>query len=260
MWIDSHCHLDQLDMPIERVLARARQAGVHTVVTICTQPSEWPTVKEYIERFDQVYAAVGLHPMLVDQDYVATYEQMLSWLDHPKVVAIGETGLDYYYSKTFAAEQQKSFRHHLEVSARTGLPVVIHTRAADEDTLALVGKGPVKGILHCFSHNAAMAQGALAAGLHISVSGIATFGKSEEIRAALKDVPLNRLLIETDAPYLAPHPRRGKTNEPSFLPHTAACLAEIKGVDIFTLASMIGDNFYNLFDKITDLNPAAQSA
>lgn len=255
MLVDSHCHLDFPDLfsGLPDVLRRAEQMQVGTMLTISTKMSTFQNVRAIAESTDNVFCTVGIHPHEAENDADVTTEQLIDLAKHPKVVGIGETGLDYYYDNSPRELQQELFRRHIAASRETGLPLIVHTRDADDDTVSILqdeyAKGAFGGLIHCFSASDQLAKDALDIGFYISVSGIATFKTAEPIRETLKSVPLDRLLVETDAPFLAPVPHRGKTNEPSFVPHTAAKLAEIKGVDPDTLADATTDNFFRLFTK-----------
>jgi TatD DNase family protein len=255
MLVDSHCHLDfpELAADADAVVTRARAAGVGTMVTIGTELARFPGVLAMAERFDTVWCSVGTHPHESAKELVTDPAPLLAHTAHPKVVAIGETGLDYYYEHSPRPPQIASFRAHIAAARIAGLPVIVHTRDADDDTITVLedemGKGAFMGLIHCFTGTQRLADAALALGLSISVSGIATFKNSAALRAVIQSVPLNRLLVETDAPFLAPVPHRGKTNEPSFVVHTAAMLAELKGIAPEALAAATTDNFFRLFSK-----------
>jgi TatD DNase family protein len=256
MLVDSHCHLDYLERDGEdvgAVVARAREAGVRTLITICTKLSEFERVRGIAERHDDVYCSVGVHPHEAEGEGQGDPGRLLALAGHDKVVGIGETGLDYYYEHSPRARQQASFRAHIAAARRTGLPLIVHSRDADEDTIAVLregyGEGPFTGVIHCFTAGPALARAALDMGLYISVAGVVTFKKADELRATLGEVPLGRLLVETDSPYLAPVPKRGKRNEPAFVVHTAAALARLKGVGSEELARATTDNVFNLFSK-----------
>jgi TatD DNase family protein len=258
MLVDSHCHLDFPDFVEDRdaVVARAREAGVAVLVTICTRISRLAETIGIVERYPGVFCAVGIHPHQVAEEGVPTVEQLVEIARHPKVVGIGETGLDYHYDYSPRPQQQESFRVHIEAARRTGLPFIVHTRAADEDTATILREacsaGPVTGLLHCFSSGRELAETALDLGLYVSASGIATFRNSEDVRAILKDVPADRLLVETDAPFLAPVPKRGKRNEPAFVRHTADALAGLKELSPAEFARQSSANFFRLFRKVPE--------
>lgn len=255
MLIDSHCHLDfpELTSDESGVLARARTAGVAGMLTIGTRLDQFERVRAIAERHDNVWCSVGVHPHEAKEEGQRTPDRLIEATRHPKVVGIGETGLDFYYEHSPRAEQAESFRAHIAASRETGLPLIVHTRNADAETGDMLeeehGKGAFPGLIHCFSSGRAVAERALALGLYISISGIVTFKAAEDLRAIVRDVPLDRLLVETDAPYLAPIPKRGKTNEPAFVAHTAAKVAELKGVSLAELEAATTDNFFRLFTK-----------
>ena len=253
--VDSHCHLDYLakDGDLEAVVARAREAGVGTMVTICTKLSEFDVVRAIAERFDGVFCSVGVHPHEAKEEGQGAPDRLIELAADPKVVGIGETGLDFYYEHSPRAEQEASFRAHIAASRETGLPLIVHSRDADEDTIRVLREehaaGAFPGVIHCFTAGPNLAEVALDLGLYISVAGIVTFKKADELRETLAAVPLERLLVETDSPYLAPAPHRGKRNEPAFVGHTAAKLAELKGVGAGELAAATTRNFEALFAK-----------
>jgi TatD DNase family protein len=256
MLVDSHCHLDFPDYAgnVEGVVARARAAGVGTVLSIGTELARVPAVRAVAENFPEVWCSVGVHPHEAEKELLTDAGPLLAETRHPKVVGIGETGLDYYYEHSPRAPQIANFRAHIDAARRAGLPLIVHTRDADDDTIDVLeeemGKGAFTGLIHCFTGTQRLADAALALGLSISVSGIATFKNSTALRDVLKTVPLERLLVETDAPFLAPVPHRGKTNEPAFVVHTARMLAELKGVDETELAAATTENFFRLFSKV----------
>ena len=255
MLVDSHCHLDfpELAADAEGVVARAGAAGVGAMVTIGTELARFPGVLAMAERFGNVWCSVGTHPHESAKELITDPAPLLAHTHHPKVVAIGETGLDYFYEHSPRPSQLESFRAHVAAARMAGLPVIVHTRDADDDIIAVLedemGKGGFSGLIHCFTGTQRLADAALALGLYISVSGIATFKNSTALRNVIQRVPLDRLLVETDAPYLAPVPHRGKTNEPAFVVHTAAMLAELKGVSPDALAAATTENFFHLFAK-----------
>jgi len=257
MLIDSHCHLDYLERDgrdLGEVVAGAQRAGVAQLVTICTKVTEFEQVRAIAERFKTVTCSVGIHPHEAGSEPETSSEQLVAWAQHPKVVGIGETGLDYFYEHSPRDAQQKSFRAHIRAARETGLPLIVHTRDADEDTIAILreeheGGGPFPGVIHCFSSSKWLGEEAVKLGLYISISGILTFKKADALRDAVKDLPVERLLVETDAPYLAPVPKRGKQNEPAYVVHTAAALAELKGVSEADIAAITTQNFRTLFAK-----------
>jgi len=235
-------------------VARAGAAGVGTCLTIGTELKRFPGVKAVAEKFANVWCSVGVHPHESEKELLDDEAALVREAAHPKVVGIGETGLDYYYEHSPRAPQQSNFRSHIAAARRTGLPVIVHTRDADDDTIGILrdemAKGQFTGLIHCFTGTQKLADAALEMGLSISVSGIATFKNSGPLRDVIKSVPLDRLLVETDAPFLAPVPHRGKTNEPAFVVHTANMLAELKGVTPEELGRVTTDNFFRLFSKV----------
>ncbi|MFO1080879.1 MAG: TatD family hydrolase [Reyranellaceae bacterium] len=255
MLIDSHCHLDfpQLAADEAGVLARARNAGVAGLLTIGTRLDKFEAVRAIAERHANVWCSVGVHPHEAKEEGQRTPDRLLAAAAHPRVIGIGETGLDFFYEHSPRAEQEESFRSHIAAARESGLPLIIHTRDADAETGDILEeeyrRGPFKGLIHCFSSGPELAQRALALGLYVSISGIVTFKAADALRDTVRDLPLDRLLVETDAPYLAPIPKRGKTNEPAFVAHTAARVAELKGVGVAALAAATTDNFFRLFDK-----------
>ncbi|HOT83474.1 MAG TPA: TatD family hydrolase [Candidatus Defluviicoccus seviourii] len=255
MLVDSHCHLDFPDFAgdFDAVMARAGEAGVTSLLTICTHLSRAEQVIAVSERAPQIVCTVGVHPHEAAGEAPRNVDALIGFASHPKVVAFGESGLDYFYEHSPRAAQQQAFRQHIEAARTTGLPLVIHTRDADADTAAILedemAKGPFSGVLHCFSSTPALAHKAVALGLYISFSGILTFAKSGPLRDLAATLPLDRLLVETDAPFLAPVPKRGKRNEPAFVAHTAASLAKARGIDLKTLAAATTANFFRLFAK-----------
>ncbi len=256
MLVDSHCHLDfpEYAGSVEGVVQRARAAGVGVCVSIGTELARFPGVRKVAEQFPDVWCSVGVHPHEAEKELLSDPAPLLAEAAHPKVVGIGETGLDYYYEHAPREAQKKNFRAHIAAGRTAGLPVIVHTRDADDDTIALLEEemaaGPFTGLIHCFTGTQTLADAALKLGLYISVSGIATFKNSQALRDVLKTVPLDRLLVETDAPFLSPMPHRGKTNEPAFVVHTAKMLAELKGVSEAELAAATTDNFFRLFPKV----------
>ena len=255
MLVDSHCHLDFPDFAadIDGVLARAAEAGVGALQTICTRVTRFDAVRGLAEAHPQVWCSVGIHPHHVAEEPAITAEHLIRMAAHPKVIGIGETGLDFHYDNSPRPAQEASFRCHIAAARETGLPLIVHTRSADAETCRILreeaGQGAFPGVIHCFSAGRAVAETALEIGLSISFSGILTFKNADEVRAVARDVPADRLLVETDAPYLAPVPHRGRRNEPAHVRHTAARLAEIKGLDEAALARATTDNFFRLFSK-----------
>ncbi|MBV8186201.1 MAG: TatD family hydrolase [Alphaproteobacteria bacterium] len=255
MLIDSHCHLDfpQLAADETGVLARARTAGVAGMLTIGTRLDQFDGVRAIAERHANVWCSVGVHPHEAKEEGQRTPDRLVEATRHPKVIGIGETGLDFYYEHSPRAEQAESFRSHIAAARQTGLPLIVHTRDADRETGDILeeeyAKGPFPGLIHCFSSGPGLARRALDLGLYISISGIVTFKAAEDLRALVRELPIDRLLVETDAPYLAPVPKRGKTNEPAFVAHTAAKVAELKGIDLAALERATTENFFRLFAK-----------
>ena len=255
MLVDSHCHLDfpELADDLDGVMARAAEAGVGVMQTICTRLTKFPDVLALARAHGNLYCSVGVHPHNVDSEPLATAEILIGHAQADEVIGIGETGLDYFYDHAPRELQRESFRIHAAAARETGLPLIVHTRDADADTLNILAEeiraGAFKGLIHCFSTSQELAEKAVELGFYISVAGIVTFKKAEALREALGAVPLERLLVETDSPYLAPVPMRGKTNEPAYVVHTAACLAQLKGVTPEALAQATTDNFFTLFGK-----------
>lgn len=255
MIVDSHCHLDFPDFDEERadIVARAVEAGVGKMVTICTKLKNEPQVRKIAEEFQSVYYAAGTHPMSAADEPLATVEQLVDLAQHPKFVGIGETGLDYHYTAESAEVQKTSLAVHIDAARETGLPLIIHSRAADEDMAdileAAYAKGPFDCVMHCFSSGPELARRTLDLGFYLSMSGIATFPKSQEVRDIFAAAPLDRVLVETDSPYLAPKPFRGKRNEPAYTAHTAAVGAEVFGISLDDFAKATTDNFHRLFSK-----------
>ena len=255
MLVDSHCHLDFKDFDADRddVLARAKAAGVDLMVTISTKITEAEKIIKLAETSEALVCSVGIHPHEAGREPETDAAQLVALAKHEKVVGIGETGLDYFYEHSPRDAQQRNFRAHIEASRKSRLPLIVHARDADEDTADILedemGKGDYPGLIHCFTAGPKLARRALDIGFYISISGIATFKNATDLRETIKSVPLERLLVETDAPFLAPVPHRGKRNEPSFVAETAAMLAELKGVSTEELARITSDNFFTLFSK-----------
>tara|TARA_R110002110_G_scaffold312170_3_gene525562 strand:- start:3193 stop:3978 length:786 start_codon:yes stop_codon:yes gene_type:complete len=255
MLVDSHCHLDFPDFAedFDGVLSRAADADIETILTICTHVTKFGQVRAIAEAHDHIFCSVGIHPHEAESEPPVTGAELAKLSGHPKCIGIGETGLDYFYEHSPKAEQQRNFRAHIEASQSTGLPLIVHARDADDDTIKILretmSEGAFPGVIHCFTAGPELARVAIELGLYISISGIVTFKKAEDLRETIADIPLDRLLVETDAPYLAPMPNRGKRNEPSFVQHTAAKVAEVKGVSSDDLARITSDNFYSLFSK-----------
>jgi TatD DNase family protein len=255
MLVDSHCHLDFPDFAeeLDDIVRRAKLAGVGHMVTICTHIRKFDQIKAIAETYDTIFCSVGTHPHNADKELDFSAEDIAKLAEHPKCVAIGEAGLDYFYDNAPREAQAQGLRAHIKAARITGLPLVIHSRDADEDMEAILREGMEEGaypaLLHCFSSGRALAMAALELGMYVSLSGILTFKRSEEIRDIVKDVPLDRLLVETDSPYLAPMPYRGKRNEPSYVAHTAKVLADVKGVSLEEISQITTENFFRLFSK-----------
>lgn len=257
MLVDSHCHLDFPDFAEERdaVVARAKAAGVGMMVTISTRVRRFDEIRAIAESYDDVWCSVGTHPHNAGEETEITTDDLVRLSAHPKVVAIGEAGLDYFYDKAPRDAQAMGLRRHIAAARQTGLPLVIHSRDADDDMAAILveetGKGAFPFVLHCFSSGAALAEIGVTLGGYVSFSGILTFRKSTELREIAAKVPFDRLLVETDSPYLAPMPHRGHRNEPAYVAHTAAVLAETLGLTPDDLARQTTENFLRLFWKVT---------
>lgn len=255
MLIDSHCHLDYKGLVEDRagVLARARAAGVQGFLNISTRQSEWATIVASADAEPDVWASVGIHPHEADDHADLLIDTLFAATENPNVIAIGETGLDYYYDHSDRAVQQRLFRAHIAVARKTGLPVIVHTRDAETDTARILAEemaaGTFPALIHCFTASADFARTVLDLGLTISLSGIVTFKNARDLQAIAKDLPEDRMLVETDAPFLAPVPHRGRTCEPAFVADTCDFVAKLRGVDCATLASTTGRNFARLFGK-----------
>jgi TatD DNase family protein len=255
--VDSHCHLDYEPMvsDINGTLARAESQGIKGFLTICTHLSKVELLKTIAQAHESIFATVGVHPHeaadTLPQAELTAF--LIKEATHPKVVGFGETGLDYYYEHSPKEAQHQAFQAHIEAGLACDLPLVVHTRDAEADTIDLlktVGQGKARGVMHCFSGSAKLRDQALDLGFYISVSGIATFKKAQELRDILKEVPLERLLVETDSPYLAPEPYRGKSNEPAFMIETVKNLADLKDVSLEVMAAHTTQNFLTLFSKV----------
>jgi TatD DNase family protein len=250
--VDSHCHLDFPDFAAEReaIIARAHEAGVGAMLTIGTRLDEFPAVRAIAESHDAIWCSVGAHPHEAKDHEALLAEELAALTDHPKVVGIGETGLDFHYDLSPRAVQARVFRAHVAASRATGLPLVVHAREADRAIAEILeAERPPPGVLHCFASGRELAERALALGFFISISGIVTFRNAGDLRAIVRDLPLDRLLVETDAPYLAPVPYRGRRNEPAFVAATAQAVAALRGIAPETLAERTSDNFHRLFTK-----------
>lgn len=255
MIIDSHCHLNDPRLKIElaEVLSRARFNGISKMQTICTSIAEFEEIKTIADNHKEVFASVGVHPINLKDEDIVPVDKLVALSNHKKIISFGETGLDYFHESALKEKQKLSFLNHIEASRLTKLPVVIHMRDCEEDMIELLKReikyGPFKGVLHCFTGSTRLAQIALDLGLYISISGIITFKNALALQNVVKTLPLDRLIVETDAPYLAPTPYRGKRNEPAFVTHVVHKLAELLGKTSEEVASATTKNFLHLFDK-----------
>ncbi len=261
--VDSHCHLDFPDFEgeVDRIVASAHAAGVTRMVTICTRMDNEPQVRAIAEAHPSVYYAAGIHPMRAAEEPLITVDQLVALAKHPKFVGIGETGLDYHYTADSKDIQQASLRLHIQAAQETGLPLIIHARAADDDMARILTEGYRAGayscVMHCFSSSAELARAALDLGFYLSMSGIAAFPKSQELRNIFAAAPLDRILLETDSPYLAPPPYRGRRNEPAYTAYTAKAGADVFSISLEEFARATTANFDRLFWKAV---PAAKAA
>jgi TatD DNase family protein len=255
MFVDSHCHLNYKGLveDQEAVLQRAAVAGVSTMLNISTRECEWDDVIATATRAPNVWATIGIHPHEADGHPDVDTAKLVAKSSHPRVIGIGETGLDYYYDHSDREQQRISFRAHIAAARDTGLPLIVHTRDAEDDTAAILtkemGKGVYSGVIHCFTASQAFADTALALGLYISISGIVTFKTAKDLQESAATIPDNKLLIETDSPFLAPVPHRGTPCEPAFVADTARFLSKLRGVSVEQLAKQTHDNFFALFEK-----------
>lgn len=256
MLVDSHCHLDFPDFAAERdaIIARAREQGVEILITISTKVHKFAEIRAIAESYDNVFCSVGTHPHYADNEPEITTEDLVKFTNHPKVVAIGEAGLDYFRNNSSVEGQERGFRRHIAAARETRLPLVIHAREADDDVARILEEESANGafpfILHCFTGGADLARRGVALGGYVSFSGVITFKKNEALRAIAAEVPADRLLVETDAPFLAPEPYRGKRNEPAFVTNTARALADARNTDFDSIAKQTTDNFFRLFTKV----------
>jgi TatD DNase family protein len=263
MLIDSHCHLDFPDFTseLDAIVARARAAGIGRIVSISTRVRKLPGLLAIAERFPDVFCSVGTHPHHAHEELDIVSADLVQHARHPKIVAIGEAGLDYHYDNSPRAAQEQGFRAHIAAARETGLPLVIHAREADDDMARILeeetGKGAFPAVLHCFTGGRDLAQRAIALGHFISFTGILTFKNSGALRDIAAELPSDRILVETDAPYLAPASRRGKRNEPAFVVETAQMLAQTRGVSEDAIAQQTTENFFRLFSKVPREIPAA---
>lgn len=262
MIVDSHCHLDYPGLAEREaeVVERAKAAGVGLMVTIATRRASWPSVVALAERHPEVVCALGVHPHEAGKEGLDDPAPLVEAAAHPKVVAVGESGLDYFYDLAPRDRQAASFRAHVRAARLTGLPLIVHTRDADDDTMDLLeaemAAGPYTGVIHCYSSSRRLAERAVAIGLYLGVGGILTFKRSDELRASVAAMPLDRLLLETDAPYLAPVPHRGKPNEPAYTAHTAKVLAQVRNLPVVEVERATTANFFRLFAKAAPFRAA----
>ncbi|MGQ0527495.1 MAG: TatD family hydrolase [Alphaproteobacteria bacterium] len=260
MWIDSHCHLNHEKLAalgsVDAIVDNARSAGVDGMLSICCRiESEFPHILSMVKKYEKVWCTIGTHPHEASRpdEKAVSVEKLVSLANSdPKIIGIGESGLDYYYNHSTREDQQASFRKHIRACVETDLPIVVHARDADEDIIRIIreeGRGKLRGVMHCFSSGTKMAEEALELGFYISFSGILTFKQAQNLRDIAAKVPLDRVLVETDAPYLAPEPHRGKTNQPSFVVHTGRKLAEVYRISEEKMAADSKANFFRLFSR-----------
>jgi len=263
MLVDSHCHLDFPDFAsdLDAIVQRAEAAGIGRIVTISTRVRRLQGLLDIAARFPNVYCTVGTHPHHADEEDGIPAQELIELARHPKVVGLGEAGLDYFYKNGSPEAQERGFRAHIEAARKTGLPLVIHTRDADDDCKRIleeeVEKGPFKAVLHCYTGGRQLAMRAVELGLSVSFTGILTFKNSQNMRDIASELPADRIMVETDAPYLAPGKHRGKRNEPAFVVETARVLAETRGVSLDEIARQTTENFFRLFDRVPRPNAAA---
>lgn len=257
MVVDSHCHLDYdvFDNDRQEMMARAKEFGIDYMVTIGTQLHKMPDILRVADEYPYVFATVGIHPHHATEAPDDTLAQLYAYGKNPKIIGLGETGLDYYYNKTGYDTQEKIFRHHIQVARDYDLPVIVHTRDAEDDTIRILTEekknGDFKILIHCFSGTYHLAEKCLELGAYLSISGIVTFKNSDDLRNTVSKIPLDRILVETDSPYLAPIPYRGKRNEPAFTKYTLECVANLHHIDYDTADKQTTDNFFTLFTKAT---------
>ncbi len=257
MLIDSHCHLNfpEFKDDLDQVIAHARENGVGLMQTICTEMAEFEEVRGIAERYEHIYCSVGVHPHESGKTELVPVDEIVARTRHEKVIGIGETGLDYYYEHSDRASQQQSFRHHIAAARQTGLPLIVHTRDAEEDTIRILTEeyrqGAFTGVIHCFTSSQQLAEKMLEIGFYISFSGIISFKNAQNLRETAKIIPLERMLIETDAPFLAPVPHRGKRNEPAFVSQVNKVLAELRQLPETDIGAVTTNNFFRLFTKAT---------
>lgn len=253
MIIDSHCHLDfeAYEDDLDVTIQRAREKGIGGMLTVATDKREYPELIALIEKYPFIYGAFGIHPDSIDINHMPTVTELVQMLHHLKIIGVGETGLDYHFENIDKKYQKESFHTHIEVARQTELPIIIHVREADDDFMGILQEEmrykPFTGMIHCFSSSEKVAKVALDLGLYLSLSGIITFQKAEDLRAIVEKLPTDRLLVETDAPYLAPVPYRGQRNEPAFITETVNTLAKLKNISVDTLTDTLTANFFSLF-------------
>lgn len=249
--VDSHCHLNMLKEDLSAIISRAENNNVKYMQTICTTIEELPNILEIVEKYGNIFASCGIHPNEVKE--IISYETIMEYCNHPKIIGIGETGLDYYYQTFDKNKQISSFQEHIKASQNTGLPIIVHTREAEEDTIDIISSemqsAAFRGLIHCFTASKHLAKKMLDLGMYISIAGIVTFKNATALQDIVRYIPLDRLLIETDYPYLAPVPMRGKQNEPAFVKYVAEKIAEIKETTLETVANATSENFMSLFTK-----------
>jgi TatD DNase family protein len=262
MLVDSHCHLDfpELNKDLDKIIETAKEHDVRLLQTICTKISNFNNIHNIAKKYDNIYCSVGIHPNEVSDSETTTKEELIKLSSNHKVIGLGETGLDYYYEHSPKKLQKENFQIHIEAAQETQLPLIIHTRSADEDTIKILQENfkqkPFPALIHCFTATQQLALDALEMGFYISISGIITFNKAEQLRQIVKKLPIDRLLVETDAPYLAPAPKRGKSNQPAYTQYTAKFLAELKNISYNQLAKITTENFFKLFTKADPKNAA----
>ena len=264
--VDSHCHLDvdKFSEDVDEIVARAGRAGVGRMITICTKVSEFERVLSIAERYDNIWCSLGIHPHHAGTEDAVSVERLIELSRHPKVVGIGETGLDFFYDKAPRDIQEAYFRTHIEAARETGLPLIVHTRDAEADTARILeeeyARGPFTGELHCFTSSQELAECAVRLGMMIAFSGIVTFKNAEDLRETAKALPLESRLVETDSPFCAPVPMRGKRCEPAFVVHTATALAELRGIPLSEFAAATTENFERLFPKVSATQNSREGA
>ena len=256
MIVDSHCHLDSSNLynQLDDVVKRAQHNQIKYLLTICTTLESFEKIKMIIKKYKNIYGTFGIHPHESEKELSPENPKKLEILsNHPKVIGLGETGLDFYYNNSDKESQIRSFKHHIKVAKKTGLPIIVHSRSADKETADLLIEASnderIRGLIHCFSASKELAESAIEIGFYISISGIVTFKDADALREVVQNIPNDRLLVETDAPYLAPNPMRGKKNEPSFITHTVDKIAALKGISSKEVAQITTNNFFKLFQK-----------